>query len=433
MLKEGENMVIVEFILTNIFVLGIVLVFNYFFYAIYKNYINPSSIFTTLWIFILVNLNFFVEIKDIPYIYLITVCFAFILPSIIYARLHDKIVINSEYLIKTNKNSQFIFKILIFTLFVRLLQLVYALYVINSLGGSISDLFNNAERLRFLYLARSSNVYQAILANILNYISELGVILGAIYSVSNKKYNITIGMLLLSLLYGVFTMSKLSFVIDVIFVFTVLALFNSGKNSKDKKKTKSKSIYFFMSILVTLLLIIVSNQRGYEKQVSGIEYIESVTVFKFVSYLIGPIIGFLEVLKMNIDHGLGIMTFTPFLRKILTYPSQVHVINIGFTNINVYTLIGSLYIDFGYLGSILAMFLFSMLINYLFYRLKKKPTLTVISIYCIVNTAIVLSFFDWIGRQTFFWLFPIFVYIVEKFLIEKNEKIVVLKTIQKMR
>jgi len=40
--------------------------------------------------------------------------------------------------------------------------------------------------------------------------------------------------------------------------------------------------------------------------------------------------------------------------------------------------------------------------------------------YLIFNMTLLLSFFTWMGRMTFYWIFPIFVFYVEKMIMIKN-------------
>lgn len=407
-----------SFIISNIILVLVVILIGAFFSKIYNSYFNPLTIFTVIWTIILFNVFIILGFDLSKLIYFIIAFLSFMLPTIIFLR---KFPSNTTIpLSRTTSHIERLKLILIICVVARFLQLGFDLFVFLRIGGEFSSILGDVQALRFRYLLRNSNLIQDIIVNLLNYFSELGIILSAIYYKNKKGYMYLLISIFLALSHSILTFSKFSFLIDIIFIVSILTIYNAPKAEKKNIK-QNKKILIIIGICVVLLFNIISNQRGYGLQESKIPGVDSVLLYKSISYFIGPTIAFLNIFDLNITHGHGIMTFTPFLQKVLNFP-EIGTINIGFFESNVYTLFGSLYIDFGYLGSILMIFIFSLILNYLFIKLKYKNNIGLLSIYCILNSALCLSFFDWIGRQTFFWLFPIFVYLIDLLFIKKKSR-----------
>ncbi|WP_419885075.1 O-antigen polymerase [Paenibacillus sp. B-A-8] len=406
------------FIFNNIIVVFIIIIISLIFSKLYGDFFNPVSLFMLLWGIIVFNVFTIFEFSFSSFLYFVVAFLSFILPTfILLKKFPDKRIV---LLGSTPTQLENIKLILIICIIARFFQIIYDLSVFFELGGDINSIFGDAQSLRFRYLSKESGLFQNIITNFLNYFSELGVILSAIYYKSAKKYMFLIISIILALFHSTLTFSKFAFFLDVIFIVSILTIYTVPKVERKNTKQNNKML-ILIGISVILLLNIISNQRGYDMQESRIPGIDSVLIYKVVTYFFGPTLAFLTLLDSNITHSYGIMTFTPFLRKVLEYPS-IGTINLGFFDTNVYTLFGSLYIDFGYFGSIFMIFVFSLVLNIIYIKLKSRMNIGLLSIYCILNSALYLSFFDWIGRQTFFWLFPVFVYIIDKLFITKKDK-----------
>ena len=390
---------------------------------LYKTYINPLSIFLSIWIIILFLGNILEKVSIRNNVIIICIIIAYIIPCIIFIKKYK----NINFYIKPNVSDKNIEKLIIITTTFRVFQLIFDAYIIYKIGGNICDLFNDSQWLRFVYLAREETTLTIIIGNLLNYFSEFALILSAIYFMKNNIIKYLSINIILALFNSIFTMSKLAFAIDILLVLGVFLIFYNRKkilkySYKDNKKRNSKKyiVIIIIFILFIYLLKIVATQRGYDNQVSKIEGITNVTLYKGILYFIGPFMAFNKLLSMDIKYNLGMMTFTPFLKNFMHFINNIDMIDIGIGEVNVYTIFGRFYLDFGVLGCIVLTMAFSFVFNIIYYKSIINPSITRIATLCILNTFIFMSFFDWIGQQTFFWLFPIFVLILTKFLKKIN-------------
>lgn len=400
---------------------------------IFRSYFNPVSIFNFIWITLLLN--------SIPFFTLSTSNYLLIFLGVILFNIFSIITFNMRYkkhnlsypliLTYVKRHPNTIKKIIVFCLFLRIVQLSSNLIYVYQLGGDISNIFNDSQRLRFQYLSRELTLSDQILNNFLNYFSEIGLLICVIYSSLLSRYKLLIFSVIGSLLFSIFTFSKFSFFIDLIIVIGTYSIINFYKNEVKKKNYSFISNIFKFSLVISLVLILIttiSTQRGYENQQTNSQITDNVALFKTVTYFIGPFLSFEKLTNIDFEHSYGRMTFTPIFELLSKnhFSNPVGIIDISFFQTNVYTLLGSLYIDFGYLGILIGLTLISILVTIIYSDLiNNRLSLSKISLYCILLSVLTLSFFDFIARQTFFWLFPIFVLFFEKVLysyFRKEEK-----------
>lgn len=402
--------------------------------VVFKNIICPINIFIIIWGFVLINSIFVftnnIDIRQLLYAFMFLI--SFIIPSIIIYP-SSSIINKSNYTIdnllisKKKKIEIFIYICLIF----RFIQIVYYFLVVRSLGGSIKMLFGDAQWLRFAYLDYSANItslFQKIIVNFINYIAEMGIVLSALYSFKFKKFKFLILTMFFALLSSIFSMSKMAFIIDAIFVLAVLSLYTYKSKIipliERQKLTKLLiKTGIFVITLAFVLFVIIAKQRGYQNKQYSIEGIDNIVIFEIIAYLVTPYMAFNNILNWDIDYSYGVRTFYPFLKRFYIPLQDFGSINVGIEETTVYTMPGIFYVDFGFIGSLVCVFLFSILLNFSYKVMIEKRTFSSCITYCSFFVCLVLSFFTWMGRITFFWFFPVFSSIIFNFFISKKIKL----------
>lgn len=317
------------------------------------------------------------------------------------------------------------FSLLICVIF-RFIQIVYNFSVIQRLGGSMLSIFYESQSLRAHYLLRDMLFVEKIFQNLLNYFSELGVLLSSLFFFSRKKKNKFFLVIALSLLNSISTFSKLAFIVDLCFVISVLFLyinnFTSRKQSKSQiiaNKRRTKIVFLVLIILGIFLLFIAGFQRGYSKQESVIDGIDNVVISKAIAYMITPYMAFQVLLDSDFNYSWGARTFRPIARFFRISFQNFGNIDVGLDETAVYSILGVLYADFGYIGAIIFLIIFLAFADYIFLVTYRKFSITKLGLYSIINAVIILSFFSWVpGTITFFWVFPVFLLVFEKIFIK---------------
>lgn len=407
----------------NLFIFLIIFfMYNYFKYKT-KTKFSPVFVFCSIWMVVLVNSSLIYDVKTdiINLIFLAILWLSTLLSFMVFQNKLNvkKLGYDIENFFYSNKVT--IKRLILFCLIIRILQIIYDSIVINQLGASISMLFGEVQWLRFSYLSYSNNIgiVIALLVNFLNYFSELGLILSALFGFKEKKYFYLLLNIFLSFCHSVLTLSKMSFFIDFIFVLGVFfILSNIIKIEKKERKVSIIGVLF-----IIFALIITGTQRGYQKQESSIEGIDNVIVSKTVSYFVTPYLAFEKILSEDIDYSYGSKTFSP-LYKVFGFDYETFGdINVGFDDSTVYTMPGMFYADFGYFGCIVLMFLYVRLVSYIYARTIRSFTFPIFIIYLVFNVTLVLSFFTWMGRMTFYWIFPVFCMVMDKLFFKHRKEI----------
>ena len=190
------------------------------------------------------------------------------------------------------------------------------------------------------------------------------------------------------------------------------------KYSKKNKKQRIKLV-LLLGAAAIILLLVASIQRGYAGDATFIERL-SITISKAIAYFVTPTMAFFKVLDMNVAYSFGTKTFNVIL-KLLGYDFETFgAIDVGMEDSTVYTMSGMFYADFGIIGGIVLTVMFLALVD-IFYRMTiKKFSFSRITWFVSLNTILLMSFFTWMGRISFFWLFPVFVTLYEKIFIKQK-------------
>ena len=187
-----------------------------------------------------------------------------------------------------------------------------------------------------------------------------------------------------------------------------------------KENKKMRRMFLIIGIGAIVLLGVVSMQRGYGTGDSFAKQL-STTFSKAITYLVTPTMAFFKVIDMNIDLSWGTKTFNVFF-KLLGYEfSTFGAIDVGTEDSTVYTMSGMFYADFGMIGGLVLTVLFIILCSKIYIKVLNKFSISGLSLFISLNTILMMSFFTWMGRITFFWTFPIFISIYSKFFFRRGE------------
>ncbi|WP_412269042.1 O-antigen polymerase [Faecalibacillus intestinalis] len=253
----------------------ILIIFMVFLYKYLKKktntYFSPLLLFNWIWITVIVN-SALISTKKFSMTTNIFVILIFISGNLFFLMFskrnnNDDLYKQIHKYYSTNKSKMK--KMIIFCLLFRIMQIFYDIYVVNRLGASINMLFGNVEWLRFAYLNYSNNIgiVFALITNILNYFAELGLIISAFLCFCEKKYFYLLINIILSFFHAIFTLSKMAFFIDLIFVIGIFFIFSNII----KINRKEKRLIVLVIVFIILSLIVTGTQRGYQNQDSSIE------------------------------------------------------------------------------------------------------------------------------------------------------------------
>jgi oligosaccharide repeat unit polymerase len=395
----------------------------------------PINLYIYIWVIVLCStalisnstINLFYNI-NIGILLLTPVC-VFMLFS---RRLKVEKLINNKYISDSFLNSFFFRSLISICVLFRVFQILKDYFVIKNLDGNILALLSDSQWLRIAYLNYSDKIsgfIQKAEVNILNYMAEVGFFLSCIYAFKIRKYLFFVISIILSLVHSLVTMSKLAFFIDAciaISVYLIIVNLHKPTTIKEMKKEKRtrRGLVFFIATFILILLIVTSMQRGYQNKTSGIEGIDNIVVSKAIAYVVTPFMAFRKILTQDIDYSYGAKTFNPFFKIFGIGFENFGTIDVGIDDSTVYTLPGMFFADFGYIGSFILLALYSFIVWWSYKRTIEYFTISRLSLFCMINVTLLMSFFTWMGRITFFWLFPVFVFVLEKFVlkIKKNKR-----------
>lgn len=384
-----------------------------------KNYkiLNPVSVMVIVWLLVLVFHNFYFEISKNSYITLfcitIGVCF-FCIGFWMAARYHFKDRKNSQnktYNIKTLKNLAVIFT------FLEIMRILYMLYVILRLAGSISFFLSHNTYVRMLYLERNNGLIGSFFEFFFNANGLIGTVIVPLYVASKpkKNYGLLILWIILECAFALLTMSKMCFILSII-VMSTTYLGNIGNIKIQIKITKK--VLPLLVILMLFFLLVIGRQRNYSQ---GGEALLPIVIDKAIFYFTSSVEA-LNTYMFTYESGmeLGRNTFSiPF--RILQHFSSMNAgmnhaeaINVGNTTTNVYSWFRVFYIDFSYFGFILGPLLIGIIVGFLYSPSKKNLFAQVCNSWVVCMVAI--TFYNYLWGQTIYIFILIYAYFIDRFL-----------------
>ncbi|KMY51040.1 O-antigen polymerase [Peribacillus loiseleuriae] len=421
---------------------------------IYGVSLNPLSIFTFIWLFIvgiyILPLNIFYPLTGYGLTAIGLGYLSFFGGCLQVGLLKTKVTKSSgstDYLFPQYMNEPILRKFLYFALLCRIGQIVISLNTMLKIAGSFSVLINNSTYVRNIYLSRSDipdfSLIGRVFPVLLNLVAGVGIIVAAIYLfVKGRKILLPIMLLLSSPLLSLILMSKQAAIIDgLLFFWTFVICFVAYKYKISKVKesiklnininvTKRKSIFKLilgLLILLVLLLNLIALQRGYSEQESPIPMLPK-TVAQAIIYGLGPLEG-LNVLVSNYENEMshGARTFRPLVKWLISFnildasilpPFFDSMIQGKIGSINVYTWLGMFYKDFGYAGIIILPYFMGLFSSFAFKKALFKPTIFWIGSAALLGTIILFSFYNWLAQETYYLILPFILLLLEIFLMQ---------------
>lgn len=301
-------------------------------------------------------------------------------------------------------------------LLLALLNLVMNSYeVLKLVNNDFKSIFTNSTYVRFLYLSRHTSKIKSIFFAFIsfNYYTTLCILPTAvIHKCPHAKSKMVI-VILASLISSIITMSKEAFVIVGIIILSAYLLTLS--NIRQEVKFIKKNVKWFF-LLIALLLIVISFQRGYVGTRYA-NYVESV-IGTIERYLGIPINSFcMLIIRKAPRLSYGAQCFRPLV-NILSYLGVVNRISIIQAAVdirfgNVYTVFGNMFNDFGYGGIIMLSVLIGLFLGGI-YKKETNNRYSSIIINSIVNVTMVFLYYDFILSQTVYLVTMIYAIVFER-------------------
>lgn len=413
--------------------------FNIISYKMFKTNINPIFVFSSIWIATLFMHYLYYGSNVMVYIIIFIASFLFLLGLLFGYAFKIKPGIKI-YDLQNHRifNYEFILKLIILLSIVKCFSVMRTIRNILEIAGNFYIFLTNTTYIRNIYLSRSDipSLGISIINNLFGYTSMLGILLLAVYSAGNfmnKKKRVLICLILywffMSIIEAYFTMSKLVFFVNV-FVFMFIYI-NIKTNLGIIKIKQLAKITLIIALILFPFSMLIAIQRNYTYEEGSVLSLIRVTFDKTINYFVGPLEGFATLLINRFDEfSFGSRTFRPVVKWLIAFellPSQllppffdnpVMLKNGGF--INVYTLFGFMYKDFGVLGYSVIPFLLGNIMGVIF--AYKSNSLTSLILRAFSFLVIIFSFYNFLAQETFYLLFPFFVFIIEKLLMIVPQK-----------
>lgn len=317
-------------------------------------------------------------------------------------------------------NLNFVNKIIKFTCVCALIQLVISLYVVLPIAGSIQNIFLNSTWVRYQYLNRESNVIVSLISNLSNIVTLVfACLLPVATKYKIKKVRVKLLLLIaLKTLTSLITMSKEAAILYLVLILASYA--DDAITLKREIKFLRKNLKWLLAV-VGIVFIAVAVQRSYvgTKYNSMIEAVMGTAL----SYFYLPIVSFGEMLVYGvINYTKGAYSFRPIFNilSVLGIASRVDIKQeiLSNTSANVYTMFGTMYRDFGFIGIPVVSFIYGIICG-LLYKKKHNGRLFYRVSNSMVTMVLAFGFYDFKFIQTIYIVVIIAAFIFDKVLSDK--------------
>lgn len=356
------------------------------------SYLLPGSLFSLAWFFfsiIPLIMVYNVPVNPVGIIFIFILIFSFSLSSIPF---------NWKYAMEVNKKKEstllsFNTELIRYIFYLSIvLSLIFSFYFVLSNGFSLElfvvDFIGTSAR----YAALRGNDYleYGLLGTLSIFFTYFSALLGGVIAFFKTKGLVKLGTFFLSVLPSLFAMltqsSKLIFFVAVVFYLssTLLMKVFSGKYKLFSLSDSFKVIILSLIILPLLILAFVSRE-GYNNFDNSSEAVD-LLLPTFNSYFFGSFYAFSDffsyylgidsVCVYNIEYpNYGYYSFKSIFdtfggTKVFPpgYYSDYYIYK-DMLSTNIYSAFRGILQDFGFLGSIIFMFLFGLFFHYFFYKL----------------------------------------------------------------
>ena len=221
---------------------------------------------------------------------------------------------------------------------------------------------------------------------------------------NNNSMQIIIAIVL-SMLAAIMTLTKTAMLVALIF--TVIGLYVFEPNILNSKIAKFLKKYAFILLPVLILYMFMANNsvRHEASTSSSMEYIEQgggKMIHNRSDFAQGMFLNYLYFCSpwSNLDYNVqrihepsyGTNTFAQFAKKVGIEIQTVEKLEPTF--LNTHSFITDFYIDFGYLGAIVASFLLGCIIYFFYSKFYFSNDALLLAYYCLISYATIMLFFS---------------------------------------
>lgn len=417
-----------------VFIYGILSVlFIMFSFFIFKKKINPVSIYSVVWLSIVVLYEMkLIQYEEISFktwsvIFLFHIVF-FLGNFIGVMIVREKVKRKANICIAKKcdlEKARKIYQVIVVTTIISAVAILPNIISIIKIYG----IGNLIESISIIYNERVSSTSSA------TYIGYFGpfIFIALIYmSLYIKRYGVKKFFVIpiILALFNAISFGGRNNIMLAVFCVIVPAIIDNDKSVN--KEIKSGKYILIFSIIFLVLFIQINNQRATATTVSP--YISSSMekiveknhgFYKIYSYTTSPL-GVLNKYLEEPFYKFGANTFLPIYKQLVKFGLRIDLLwSLPFYNIpissNVGTYIMEIIIDFGIIGGVVLIFIIAMIIGYLYMKIKYKDDLCSYLCLTIILFCITMSFFMWYVRSINIWIVIFFGAIAGK-IIDRSSK-----------
>ena len=377
---------------------------------IFKKKINPFSVYAVLWLLLIClyasNIIQYNPITNYTWLIFYVVLIMFFLGSTLGyvlsgAYKQRKLKLNKESTLYGNykrraikSDKAFKKRLEIIIVVLSLVSFVVAVYSLVKLIQAYG--FNILSNIGTIYddNINGNSIVESPRILLLNHIA---IALSGYYISKYKAKPILIFPIINAIIDQLLSGSRGMLIVDLMFLAGPIVFF--GIRNK-----MSRKIFTFMVFAIILFFVLITLFRGRNNTSlpyasSFLQTISSKTrlPYSIVSYVTLPLAAFNEFLQEPFSWNVGQSTFR-LLYKLLTDINVERIDTFVYATpikTNVYTYLGNLYADFGFIGILLGPFLLSTALSYTYYKLKVRKSIALVCVFDSLFVITIMSFFSW--------------------------------------
>lgn len=258
-------------------------------------------------------------------------------------------------------------KLTTISLVLGIISTLLSIHLVIQIAGDISRVFLDAQAVRNDYLNRESAGGMMTFINLFVSINHLALF--CLYPLAIKHKCRYAGLklvieLLVVLIGSIITMSKESFIFYCL-IFISSYLMNSEGVKAELRFFRKYAVYLFL--LLVILIVVVSFQRNYTE--SRYENYTEAVVGTISTYIAVPITAFDNLIALPSKMLMGEQCFRPIVNILSRFgvTERISIFQDDVSdNVNVYTMFGNMYNDYGYFGIVFLSIFFGIIMGFLY-------------------------------------------------------------------
>lgn len=310
-------------------------------------------------------------------------------------------------------------KLTTISLILGIISTLLSIHLVLQIAGDISRVFLDAQAVRNDYLNRESAGGMMTFVNLFVSINHLALFCLYPLAIKHKcRYAVTklVIELVVVLIGSIITMSKESFVFYCL-IFVSSYLMNSEGVKAELRFIRKYAVY--LVLLLVILIVVVSFQRNYTE--TRYENYTEAVVGTISTYIAVPITAFDNLTALPSKMLMGEQCFRPAVNILSRFgiTERISIFQDDVSdNVNVYTMFGNMYNDYGYFGILFLSVIFGTLMGCL-YTKKDVYRFSHIVANSIILPTMFFGFYDFIFIQTIYPFTILYSFIFESLLRRK--------------